>query len=150
MLTHGRQARGSRGVGAAFQQHFLSQDGSTLVTCAIRPAAIYGEGEERHFPRIVSHFDMGLFLFTIGRPSDRVDWVHVDNLTQACDRALHALAACQGPTKAPAGTARFPSGTRKLCFFVFRTLYRTRSMARHFVTVSAVEVVARQVSIGPR
>ena len=27
--------------------------GKTLHTCAIRPAGIYGEGEQRHLPRIV-------------------------------------------------------------------------------------------------
>ncbi|KAF9611162.1 hypothetical protein IFM89_027307 [Coptis chinensis] len=30
------------------------KNGTCLYTCAIRPAAIYGPGEERHFPRIVS------------------------------------------------------------------------------------------------
>jgi nucleoside-diphosphate-sugar epimerase len=28
------------------------KNNSTFHTCAIRPAAIYGEGEERHFPRL--------------------------------------------------------------------------------------------------
>ena len=49
-----------------------------LATCVIRPAAIYGPLEERHFPRIIETIDSGLFLFRIGRAL--VDWVHVDNL----------------------------------------------------------------------
>jgi nucleoside-diphosphate-sugar epimerase len=32
-------------------------NGSTLVTCSLRPAAIYGPNELRHFPRIVSIMD---------------------------------------------------------------------------------------------
>ena len=34
-----------------------TEDGSPLVTCALRPAAIYGPGETRHFPRIVGVMD---------------------------------------------------------------------------------------------
>jgi nucleoside-diphosphate-sugar epimerase len=44
----------------------------------IRPAAIYGEDEQRHLPRIVKHIDTGLFQFRIG--SATVDWVDVSNL----------------------------------------------------------------------
>ncbi|KAK3232887.1 hypothetical protein CYMTET_56790 [Cymbomonas tetramitiformis] len=33
-----------------------------LATCAIRSAAIYGEGEERHFPRIVRSMNRGVLL----------------------------------------------------------------------------------------
>lgn len=63
-----------------------------LLTCSLRPAAIYGEGEARHFPRIVKHIDRclsllfdhilifysGLLTCRIGNAI--VDWVHVDNL----------------------------------------------------------------------
>lgn len=51
-----------------------------MLTASIRPAAIYGEGEQRHLPRIVRHMDGGMFLFRIG--AARVDWVHVDNLVR--------------------------------------------------------------------
>jgi hypothetical protein len=46
----------------------------------LRPAAIYGPAEERHFPRIVQTMDCGLYLATIG--AALVDWVHVDNLVR--------------------------------------------------------------------
>ncbi len=49
---------------------------------AIRPYGIYGEGEERHFPRMIKLFSWGLFM-QIGSPSDLSDWVHVDNLVHA-------------------------------------------------------------------
>ena len=43
-------------------------DGSEgkLATCCIRPAAIYGEGEERHLPRILEMVQQGLAFFAIG------------------------------------------------------------------------------------
>lgn len=52
----------------------------TLATCAVRPAAIYGDGEERHFPRLISMLENGLLQFNVGDPDDRVDWVYIDNL----------------------------------------------------------------------
>jgi nucleoside-diphosphate-sugar epimerase len=55
--------------------------GGYLSVSVIRPAAIYGEGEERHFPRIVRHIDGGSFMFRIGRAT--VDWVHIDNLVKS-------------------------------------------------------------------
>ncbi|KAF4370473.1 hypothetical protein CsatB_007914 [Cannabis sativa] len=57
--------------------------GKCLHTCAIRPAAIYGPGEERHFPRIVSLAKLGLLPFKIGDPSVKTDWIYIDNLVLA-------------------------------------------------------------------
>ncbi|KAG6499349.1 short-chain dehydrogenase/reductase family 42E member 1-like [Zingiber officinale] len=54
-----------------------------LYTCAIRSAAIYGPGEERHFPRILSLAKLGLALFKVGSPNVKTDWVYVDNLVHA-------------------------------------------------------------------
>lgn len=59
------------------------KNGARLYTCAIRPAAIYGPGEERHFPRIISLAKMGLLLFKIGDGRVKTDWVYVDNLVLA-------------------------------------------------------------------
>lgn len=53
---------------------------AVLRTCSIRPAAIYGEQEKRHFNRIVKHMDSGVFVFRIG--SALVDWVYIDNLVR--------------------------------------------------------------------
>jgi len=61
-----------------------------LLTCAIRAAGIYGEGEERHLPRIVGLIKKGLFCFTIGTPDSKVEFVYVDNLVHA-----HILASAQ-------------------------------------------------------
>lgn len=58
-------------------------NGECLYTCAIRPAAIYGPGEERHLPRIITLTKLGLFPFKIGSPNVKSDWVYVDNLVLA-------------------------------------------------------------------
>ncbi|XP_012073580.1 short-chain dehydrogenase/reductase family 42E member 1 isoform X2 [Jatropha curcas] len=57
--------------------------GERLYTCAIRPAAIYGPGEERHFPRIVSFAKLGMLPFRIGGSDVKTDWVYLDNLVLA-------------------------------------------------------------------
>ncbi|KAJ6708576.1 SHORT-CHAIN DEHYDROGENASE/REDUCTASE FAMILY 42E MEMBER 1 [Salix koriyanagi] len=62
---------------------FKKNNGKCLFTCAIRPAAIYGPGEERHFPRIVSLAKLGLLPFKIGDSDVKTDWVYVDNLVLA-------------------------------------------------------------------
>ncbi|GLU00105.1 hypothetical protein SLE2022_174980 [Rubroshorea leprosula] len=62
---------------------FKENNGKCLYTCAVRPAAIYGPGEERHLPRIVSLTKLGLVPFKIGAPSVKTDWVYVDNLVLA-------------------------------------------------------------------
>ncbi|XP_062222202.1 uncharacterized protein LOC133921376 [Phragmites australis] len=54
-----------------------------LYTCAIRPAAIYGPGEERHLPRILSLAKLGLAFFKIGGSDVKTDWVYIDNLVLA-------------------------------------------------------------------
>ncbi|KAK3232085.1 hypothetical protein Dsin_003966 [Dipteronia sinensis] len=59
------------------------KNGKCLYTCAVRPAAIYGPGEERHLPRIVSLAKLGLFPFLIGEASVKADWIYVDNLVLA-------------------------------------------------------------------
>lgn len=53
-------------------------NGGSFKTAVIRPAAIYGVGEERFLPRVVKYIDRGVCFFTIG--DGMVDWVHVDNL----------------------------------------------------------------------
>ncbi|CAN6813918.1 unnamed protein product, partial [Brassica oleracea] len=57
--------------------------GKKLYTCAVRPAAIYGPGEDRHLPRIVNLAKMGLLLFKTGEPSVKTDWIYVENLVLA-------------------------------------------------------------------
>ncbi|KAK3158913.1 hypothetical protein QOZ80_2AG0143300 [Eleusine coracana subsp. coracana] len=69
LKSNGRQAKGDKSI--------------RLYTCAIRPAAIYGPGEQRHLPRILSLAKLGLAFFKIGGPDVKTDWVYVDNLVLA-------------------------------------------------------------------
>lgn len=61
-----------------------------LRCVGIRPYGIYGEGEERHFPRMIRYFKQGIYS-RIGPSTTLSDWVHVDNLVHACLLADHKL-----------------------------------------------------------
>nr|XP_058900005.1 short-chain dehydrogenase/reductase family 42E member 1 isoform X2 [Kogia breviceps] len=74
----------------------LERSDGVLRTCALRPAGIYGPGEQRHLPRIVSYIEKGLFKFVYGDPKSLVEFVHVDNLVQAHILASAALKADKG------------------------------------------------------
>lgn len=63
-----------------FHRH---KSGQCLYTCAVRPAAIYGPGEDRHLPRIISLAKLGLLPFTIGGTGVKGDWIYIDNLVLA-------------------------------------------------------------------
>lgn len=66
-----------------FSVMYRKKDRNCLYTCAVRPAAIYGPGEERHLPRIVSLAKKGLLSFKVGDASVKTDWIYVDNLVLA-------------------------------------------------------------------
>lgn len=72
----------------------LGANSLSLATTAIRPAAIYGDGEERHFPRILTYFRDAphMALFGIGSKETLCDWVYVDNLVEALSLAYMCLA----------------------------------------------------------
>ncbi|XP_015266032.1 PREDICTED: short-chain dehydrogenase/reductase family 42E member 1 [Gekko japonicus] len=96
----------------------FSEDGEEVLrTCALRPAGIFGPGEQRHLPRIVSYIEQGWFRFVYGDPSSLVDFVHVDNLVQAHILAAEALGAPRGHVAA--GQAYFISDGRPVNNFEF-------------------------------
>lgn len=68
-------------------------DAGVFRSCALRPAGIYGPGEQRHLPRIVGYIEKGIFRFVYGEPSSLVEFVHVDNLVKAHELAAAALTA---------------------------------------------------------
>ncbi|XP_062966165.1 short-chain dehydrogenase/reductase family 42E member 1-like [Cynocephalus volans] len=74
----------------------LDRGDGVLRTCALRPAGIYGPGEQRHLPRIVSYIERGLFRFVFGNPKSLMEFVHVDNLVQAHILASEALKPDKG------------------------------------------------------
>ncbi|XP_029000430.1 short-chain dehydrogenase/reductase family 42E member 1 [Betta splendens] len=88
-----------------------------LRTCALRPAGIYGPGEQRHLPRVVGYIEKGLFRFVYGKPSSLVEFVHVDNLVSAHQLAAQALAPER--QHCSAGQAYFISDGRPVNNFEF-------------------------------
>lgn len=95
----------------------LKDNCGLLRTCALRPAGIYGPGEQRHLPRIVRYIEKGIFRFVYGKPNSLVEFVHVDNLVSAHELAAEALA----PKKQhrSAGQAYFISDGRPVNNFEF-------------------------------
>lgn len=102
----------------------LKANGTTLMNgtgilkcCALRPAGIYGPGEQRHLPRVVGYIEMGIFKFVYGKPSSLVEFVHVDNLVSAHELAAEGLTTkCQHRS---AGQAYFISDGRPVNNFEF-------------------------------
>ncbi|XP_029354572.1 short-chain dehydrogenase/reductase family 42E member 1 [Echeneis naucrates] len=94
------------------------KDGSGLLrTCALRPAGIYGPGEQRHLPRIVGYIEKGIFRFVYGEASSLVEFVHVDNLVSAHKLAAEALTSQK--QHCSAGQAYFISDGRPVNNFEF-------------------------------
>ncbi|KAI4317056.1 hypothetical protein L6164_024967 [Bauhinia variegata] len=101
---------------------FKNKNGRCLYTCAVRPAAIYGPGEERHLPRIITLAKLGLLLFRIGDQSVKSDWVYVDNLVLALILASMGLLDCnpeKGKHHIAAGQAYFISDGSPVNSFEF-------------------------------
>ncbi|KFK42064.1 hypothetical protein AALP_AA2G206700 [Arabis alpina] len=65
--------------------------GNILSTCVIRCPLVYGPGEEKYLDRIISDARLGLFLFKIGDPNSKTDWIYVDNIVLALMLATNDL-----------------------------------------------------------
>lgn len=78
------------------EQFVLQSNSSKFHTVAIRPAAIYGDGETRHLPRILNLVRQGFGFFAIGKENIRCDWVYADNLVHALILAQKSLSKYSG------------------------------------------------------
>ena len=78
------------------EQMILQANSSQLSTVAIRPAAIYGDGEMRHLPRILKLVEHGLAFFAIGNETIRCDWIYAENLIYALILAEKSLPKYSG------------------------------------------------------
>ncbi|KAI8512369.1 hypothetical protein Bbelb_090080 [Branchiostoma belcheri] len=95
----------------------MVEGGGALHTCALRPAGIYGPGEQRHLPRIVSYIEQGLFAVVYGEADSLVEFVHVDNLAKA--HALAGRALQEDKQHIAAGQAYFISDGKPVNNFEF-------------------------------
>ncbi|KJE91765.1 hypothetical protein CAOG_002855 [Capsaspora owczarzaki ATCC 30864] len=91
---------------------------AVLKTCALRAAGIYGENEERHFPRIVGIYQGRPVQHDVRSPTNRVEFVYVDNLAEAHILAANSLLAPPGFDLA-AGQAYFISDGEPVNNFEF-------------------------------
>lgn len=93
------------------------KNGKKLNSCALRLAGVYGPGEQRHLPRIVSYIEQGLFSMVYGPPDSLVEFLHVDNLVQAHWKAGEALS--EKNDRVAAGQAYFISDCKPVNNFEF-------------------------------
>lgn len=92
------------------------EEGETLKTCALRCAGIYGKGEQRHLPRIVSYIEAGLFSVTYGSSDSLVEFLHADNFCQAHIKAAEAMEKPESPV---VGNSYFISDGEPINNFLF-------------------------------
>ncbi|CAF1281988.1 unnamed protein product [Rotaria sordida] len=78
------------------EQMILKISSSKLSTVVIRPAAIYGDGEQRHLPRLLNLVRQGLAFFAIGHKNILCDWIYADNLVYALILAEKSLPKYSG------------------------------------------------------
>lgn len=68
---------------------------SSLITCAIRPSAVFGEGDRAFVPRLVEAGRSGKSKYLIGDGSPLWDFTYVGNISLACLQLAHALDASE-------------------------------------------------------
>jgi 3beta-hydroxy-delta5-steroid dehydrogenase/steroid delta-isomerase len=86
-----------------------------LLTCAIRPGGIYGQGEEVMLARLVETCVRGLYRVTLGDGSALSDIVYIDNLVDAEIAAARHLE----PGSPVCGRAYFVSDGHPINYFEF-------------------------------
>ena len=106
-----------------------------MLTLALRPAAIYGDGETRHLPRILDMVRAGLAYLPIGSPDVLCDWVYVDNLVHALSCAVSA--GCNPVTRPDVSAAAFfVSDNYPINNFVFlQTLFAAAGIEHSFSSI---------------
>src|SRR5436853_4917023 len=64
---------------------------SNFLTCAIRPAAIFGEGDVQILPKMLTAFRKGQTKFQIGSNDNLFDFTYVQNIAHGHLLAVNAL-----------------------------------------------------------
>lgn len=106
----------------AEQMVILSNDKVTkscaqLKTCVLRMAGIFGPGEERHLPRIMNLARYGGTCIKYGSADNKVDFVSIQNATQAHVKAAYCLLKTEKQTNA--GQAYFISDGQPISNFEY-------------------------------
>jgi nucleoside-diphosphate-sugar epimerase len=93
----------------------LEANGDGLLTCSLRPADIYGEGDPYHIGSLIN-MARGGFYVRLGNGRSRCQHVYVGNIAHA--HVLAGAALLNGNTKA-AGQAYFLTDGTAINFFTF-------------------------------
>lgn len=79
---------------------------ANFLTCAIRPAGIFGEGDVQVLPKIVSAYRKGQTKFQVGENTNMFDFTYVGNVAHGHVLALVALLETQKSSTIPLDTER--------------------------------------------
>jgi sterol-4alpha-carboxylate 3-dehydrogenase (decarboxylating) len=106
----------------AAEKETLKANGEALLTCAIRPHVVFGPGDERFLPAILSRARAGRLKFAVGLQRKLSDFTYATNLIDALLLADQKLR----PGSAVAGSAYFITNGEPIGFwdFVSRVLAR--------------------------
>jgi nucleoside-diphosphate-sugar epimerase len=101
---------------AEAERELLAANGQGgLLTAAIRPHVVFGPGDTRFLPAILSRARSGKLRFGVGDPHKRSDFTYVDNLVDALLLADARLL----PGSPVAGSAYFVTNGEPLAFWEF-------------------------------
>ena len=79
---------------------------STFLTCALRPAGIFGEGDAQAIPNILKASRRGQSKFQLGNNENLFDWTYVGNVAHAHLLAVIALLQTSKMNTTPLDTER--------------------------------------------
>lgn len=98
---------------ARAEEAVLEASDRSLATCAIRPHIVFGPGDTRFFPAVLSRARSGRLRAYVGDPDKKSDFTYVDNLVDGLLTAGDALR----PKSALAGQAYFVTNEEPLAFW---------------------------------
>ena len=96
-----------------------------FLTCAIRPAGIFGEGDVQAIPGLLTAYFSGKVRFQIGNNENLFDWTYVGNVAHGHILAAKALVATSGMGTRPLdhekvdGEAFFITNDSPMCWWDF-------------------------------
>ena len=99
----------------AAEKLVLSSSDATLATCAIRPHVVFGPGDTRLLPAILTRARAGKMTHIVGPGTHLSDFTYISNLIDA----LLAAEARLQPGAAIAGAALFVTNGEPMPFFEF-------------------------------
>jgi nucleoside-diphosphate-sugar epimerase len=104
---------------AEAEKFVLAANKPALATCAIRPSAVFGEGDRVFLPRVAEVGRNGKSKFAIGDGTTLWDFTYAGNVAHACLAAAAKLA----PDSPLAGQAYFVTNADpRPCWHVFGTI----------------------------